>query len=116
MKYPDRDTVETHLALHIFLRILNKMRRIEQRKFVVWKAESRDVVTIGSIQAKTRAGGQHSINIDLDEEHASLAPFLAGFLLHKVKHISPEHTVQTGLWKWEATMLDIYQEVGFKIR
>ena len=38
-----RDTVETHLALHIFLRILNKMRRIEQRKLVVWKAESRDV-------------------------------------------------------------------------
>ncbi len=103
------------LALLLFFSAMNRKRGIVRQDFVLRETVSREVVAVGSTSTQTKPGDRHSINMNLGPEHADLVPYLVQFMLHEVIKVSPDHTIQTGLWKWRYFALDAHIEAGFEV-
>jgi len=103
------------LPLVFFFNAINKMRGIVREDYILREAESREVVAVCSYSAQTKPGDRHTINMNVAPEFGDLAPYLVQHMLHQVLKISPNHAVQTGLWKWCYNLLDAHLEAGFEV-
>jgi len=103
------------LPQRLLFSAMNRMRGIVRQDFVLREAASREVIAVGSTSAQTKPGDRHSITMNLGSEHADLDSFLVRFMIHEVKKVSPDHVVQTGLWKWRYFTLDAHLDAGFEV-
>ncbi|MBN1483396.1 MAG: GNAT family N-acetyltransferase [Chloroflexia bacterium] len=67
-------------------------------------------------EIRTRETGRNSITIDLDPNHAQLAPYLFDYALHQVRTANPDRVVEMQIPLWQEALTEAAHTVGFELR
>jgi hypothetical protein len=87
-----------------------------ERRVAIRSETEGGVVAWGEYAVPTRGRGLSALRIRLDPEHATLAPFLVKYLLHRAVTSSPGLRVELSVPQWMEATVAAAEGAGFERR
>jgi ribosomal protein S18 acetylase RimI-like enzyme len=89
---------------------------VSEAGFAIRTTTEGQIVAQGRCSISTRGTGLSRLEVRLDPGHAELAPYIVGYLLHKVAVSSPGRRVELSVPQWMEAVIAAAEEAGFKRR
>ncbi|MGD8473211.1 MAG: GNAT family N-acetyltransferase [Anaerolineae bacterium] len=88
------------LGLRLIYPILMRAQAVRDADFTIRTEGDGQIVARGGYTVPTRGQGVNNLRMRLDPDHAELAPYLMGTLLHEVTASSPGHRLDFTVPEW----------------
>ncbi|OGO18380.1 MAG: hypothetical protein A2Z14_15535 [Chloroflexi bacterium RBG_16_48_8] len=89
---------------------------MHQKSYAIRTLPEGKIVTRFGYTIPTHGKGLNNVEIRLDSEHPELAPFIVGYLMHKVVTFSPDRRVEISVPKWMPAVVSAVEAAGFERR
>jgi GNAT superfamily N-acetyltransferase len=104
------------VGMRLLYPTLMRAQGMKDQDFVIRTAGDGQIVARGGFTLPTRGKGVNSVRARLDPEHADLAPYLVGTLLHEVVTLSPGHRIDFTVPRWMEATVAAAEEYGLNRR
>jgi GNAT superfamily N-acetyltransferase len=103
-------------AMRLLWPLISLAQGARDEEFVIRTVGEGRVVARGGSSIPTRGKGVNQLWIRLDPAHDELAPYLVGYLLHKVTASSLDHRVELSVDGWMDAVISAAAAAGFQRR
>jgi RimJ/RimL family protein N-acetyltransferase len=93
--------------------LIMSLAPMKNTTYLVREQATNAVVARFTCYQRRKAGGINTIEIDLDPQHAHLAPYLVRQCIHDTLNVSPGRDIELRTPRWQADVLQAALDAGF---